>query len=232
MWVFFQYTPTRGDVLDVTRMNENFLAVSQMFAGGFGEHAWARDTIDAVTDTKVDIAIRHMQRAKETNPWSSFGFSTHYTMLDQTTNWTPVDDVDFQRTFTSRGGEVEVIISCNTLVSLLPASVTPGLSFAIAVDGSVMHETIIGGADESADEIRYAPSFSFGGPGTAIIPNTGGYGPAIRGDRQGIMLSWRGRLPPGRHTVGLFYRNISSSDGGASPQGVGAGELNIWEYWS
>lgn len=230
MWIFFKNSPIDGDVLDVRRLNENFLGVSRLFVGGLGEHNWEDGFVNGTSMVADDIGIRHIRRVYNSNPWASS--LTNHIQLEQTTEWRPVDDVYYRRTFKTRGGEVEAIASFSTAVEVTVGTITPGISFALAVDGNVMHETIVGSGDESSDEIRYAGAFKKASTASAVIPDTGGYGPGIRGTRQGLVLSWRGRLPPGTHEVAVYYRNISVCDEGADPQGIGQGGLNIWEHWA
>ena len=228
MWYYVNYVAPFNGVLDVARTNENFLGTAGLLASGLGEHCWASDFVSTPAMIETDIGLRHIERLRTVNP-----IPANVLDAEPSTTWQDVDPdgTFFQRSFRTKGGKFYVEVSFAFSCGILNASIDPGLNFAIAIDGVVQNDTVIGSGDIGGDDIR--ASGNLASPRTGGTPFTGsnGYGPAVRMLTGGLTLTWIGYIPPGVHKVGLVYRNPMPCNQPGT-QGVLGGELNVLEMWA
>ena len=231
MWVFFEYEAPEGGVLDVRRLNDNFIQVMQLQGGGLGEHNLAEGLVTSHTQVATDVALRHIDRMRDVEPLPGNKLE-----VPRSIAWRPVDPggVFFERSFQTRGGQFYVEISFSFSSDVSGVDLDPGLNFGIALDGVVQNDTVIGSGDLGGDDLRLSATGGIGidrTGGSTYYSGEGSYGPAVRMLNGALTLTWVGYVSKGYHNIGLVYRNPTpASDEGS--QGVINGEIHILELWS
>lgn len=203
MYPYAPHAFQKDDVLDVRRLNDTFLDLSTTIGGGLDETAW--DSTFITADTYCDLGMfgRYWVTQDETDPNNATG------ALEFTKAWAATA---FAVTVDSRGGTLVIEASCqvqNAEASPATGEVNGSIVFAIRVDGAVQGSSILGTGDFGADKQtdKSGVKYEIDANGIAEPKYYGGTGPAIRAVQTPIATGCVVKLPPGRHTIELVYRN-------------------------
>jgi len=158
-WRFPKWRELDGYPVDVDTLNESVEAFLEEMDGLLNEHNWANEAVTRLSDVAPDATVQMRSRSVEVSPSIGQGNPPWYTIplpigvtvvssnldwfvLDQMTTTVNTDNVNLwiMASFQQRGG-----------IPLTTDSVRFGSQYGIRVDGYVIWETVIGGADRSND---------------------------------------------------------------------------------
>lgn len=160
--VFPKYAPKKGQPLDKDQINENFEVVVREVQGSLGEHNWESGAISSISSVDESAILRVHSIFQEVDhgfttgatgpvasPTDSFKISTNR-------EWVALKDDDathnpMELTITTGNSLLWVIFSAQQ-EPVGAGNELPGCTYAIGVDGSIVHETLIGGIDRFNDK--------------------------------------------------------------------------------
>jgi hypothetical protein len=218
MWVFYE-NQNDGNPFDVRSTNRTLQQLSDT-STRFDEPAWAANWITEA-GMSDNIAIRAW-RGGFVGPVMGTGADIKHSSVWQSVPNTQVDLV-------SRGGLfwVRSNVVCSNPTQLSGA--TPGLEFAIEVDGSVVFESGTGSADMGLEQVSSVVGYS--GSFAGLSPSYNQYGPGTRSYRDSPCTGAMLRLAAGPHTIRLVYRNVEPADDPAEQKAHQA-SLVVLELWA
>lgn len=198
--VFPKFAPTTGQPTDKSQVNENFRTVIQEVQGSLGEHNWKAGAISDITSVDESAIIRVHSIFQEVD----HGFTTGATgpasgptdsfKVSGNRQWVPIKD----DSSTYNPMELTITTGNSLLWILFEAQQEPtgthsnlhGCTYAIAIDGAVIHETIIGGIDRFNDK----------------------KGEAIQMTNHPFATDCLIPVAPGSHTVTVYARMVADQD--------------------
>lgn len=210
MWTLPRKRHSAGYVLDLVEFNANMTQFANEVDGGLNEHNFATGAIDrffgaagTLYDEDIGISI-HFLKPNVLDPHLAVA---NLITLPHSTSWNPVAGV--LKTFVSHGGTALVLIPFQ-ITCPAPAAMQSGLNFAIGFDGAVQMQSLLGSGDLSND-------FKDPGEGVTVagsqVSFDYGTSPSVRAVQMKLMVSGLIRIPPGRHTIQLYSRNLFTVSG-------------------
>ena len=194
-WRFQKLPLTITTVPDVDDMNENFYEIAEEIGGKLNEHNWTSGAFSsAVTNLALDSCFVYHSGANDLQTENCRADRLNALMIDipQQASWREISSAT--KTFTSIGGLLWVHATAQ--INQIQYDLTPttsnysALFFAIQVNGYIIPETVVGGAEEDNDS--HAGVFHATMPvGTSIVFP----------------------IPPGQVTVAMVVKTGSEEDG-------------------
>jgi hypothetical protein len=201
-WKIIPFTVSADEVVDIHRINTNFLVVVEEVTGGLNEHNWAED---AFTDRDLlaeDVALRikSNQMGASTDPTSP----TSGTDVEFGQEWHAIaPNLDY--TLVTKGGLIWLMASFQFDTDLMW-----GVNFAIELDGNVLGDSLLGSGDSSNDLITLWGGSVYAPAGTSDIaaPALWGGGGVDSQGGFGVVVSAMVELPAGSYTFRTVVRNV------------------------
>ena len=244
-WRYKLYDIEPDHVVSIEPINENFQPFVEELAGGLNEHNFYAEAF-TLANFADDAALRVHQTygASSSDPTPLQGYSNptgaNWVEIQATDGWQSFSEDGLRLEFVGRGGTTYLCASLNIHCGTNHAGVMVGgvisrgfhqLGFgylvALRVNGSVLHETILGSGDPSQDDFR-ADEFTEAAVTWQKNKNT--YDPIAEQPQGGGGLS-AARLPvvvdaviemlPGNNLVEVVVMNIRGSMQRISKGGVG-----------
>ena len=237
-WRYKLYNIEPDHVVSIEPINENFQPFVEELAGGLNEHNFYAEAF-TLANFADDAALR-LHRSIPTrdaslpapNPIEGYTSPTTagWVEIQATDGWQAFGDDGLRLEFVGRGGTAYLCASfnihcgTNTTGPITTSGIQPGfrqLGFgylvALRVNGSVLHETILGSGDSSQDDFR---SDEFSAEAVSWNTNDRDYDPIAEQPQGGGGLS-AARLPvvvdaviemlPGNNLVEVVVMNIRGS---------------------
>ena len=159
--------------IDPESLNENFQEVLSEVQGNLGEHNWQEDSIPRpnVAISEEEAPIVCWSRFVQQSPWSGAlgdidpqtSSATYGWKVPNSREWSTIAyDVtgsEFSKTLTTRNGLLWIMASFQQhgrWDNWTSTVQMPGVQYAIAVDGNIIHETIPGCLDYGNDPLGAA----------------------------------------------------------------------------
>ena len=150
-----------GQPMDKDQINENFETVVEEMQGALGEHNWKEDAFSSIATVdeesllhiyRTDVYVDHgmdATTAPASSPSLSFKVSNNH-------EWVVIKDPDgtydpMELTIITGNSILWVMFSFQQEPTRGGSIKLPGCTYAIALDGAVIPETIIGTVDRSND---------------------------------------------------------------------------------
>jgi len=166
-WRYKLYDIEPDHVVSIEPINENFQPFVEELAGGLNEHNFKADAF-TLANFADDAALRLHQvydAALPDDPLIGYANPTlaGWAEIQATDGWQAFSDEGLRLEFVGRGGTTYLCASfnihCGTNATSVPGFGTPkyrqmgfGYLVALRVNGSVLHETLLGSGDASQDD--------------------------------------------------------------------------------
>ena len=164
-WRFPKFPTKANRIPDVDDMNANFLAVAEELGGQLNEHNWKVNAITDKADVSQDIFVWHSSFQDVQDQKAHISISPRSIQIPERTSWRIIEG--------STGGDASVTFSSPACLLWIHASLQivqdpdspTGNTWAndnyfnyalaaIEVDGYVIPETVIGGAEPDNDRVH------------------------------------------------------------------------------
>lgn len=233
-WKFPARNIKNPEVISMDDINENFREVVEEATGALNEHNW-KTAAFANRDQLADNAGIELHRVRiSANPNTDPGVTANIQVINLDRDWQELNGTEV--TFNSTGGTVWIMASIQASSPLDLSWFTTGgangrfgLQFALSLNGAVLAQSIIGGADLSNDQIS-----TFRPPSPPLIGFSCINSPAPSSLFFSIVSEAIVDVPPGKHTVRVVSAPPKASDySGATlankAKWVGSRELIVLE---
>tara|TARA_R100000234_G_scaffold23217_2_gene13183 strand:- start:2283 stop:3080 length:798 start_codon:yes stop_codon:yes gene_type:complete len=239
-WRYKLYDIEPDHVVSIEPINENFQPFVEELAGGLNEHNFKADAF-TLANFADDAALRLHQvygTAIPGNPLVGYTNPTAagWAAIQATDGWQAFSDEGLRLEFVGRGGTTYLCASfnihCGTNATSVAGFGTPkyrqmgfGYLVALRVNGSVLHETILGSGDPSQDDFR---STSFSLQAARPFANKSDFDPlaerpqgggGLAGARLPIVVDAVVDLLPGSNLIEVVVMNIRGSMQRVQPRG-------------
>lgn len=229
-WRYKLYDIEPDHVVSIEPINENFQPFVEELSGGLNEHNFATNAFD-LSQFADDAALRlHQSIPSVPTVGPLVGYSNPtlagWVEIQPQDGWQSFSEEGLRMEFTGRGGPTYLCASLNlhcgtnsTAYLLLSKFRQMGFGYLVAlrVNGSVLHETILGSGDLSQDDFR-SDQFSAeaNSPGRnrdnadpiAELPQGGG---GLAGARLPVVVDAVVDMLPGVNLVEVVVMNIRGS---------------------
>lgn len=185
-------------VMSDEEFNANIRAFAEEIDGNLNEHNFTRFAAAATTAVAADTCTRVYTEVTQLSPTAGTGTMQ---FLKQTEAWLPVPDTEVD--WKALGSKVMAF--CSFQIKNPPSLDESGLNFCLSLDGIPQVSTLIGTGDQGNDLIQMSRltgktfTFDFGS------------GPGIMATNTALVCRGNFTVTPGVHTIGLMYRNLSTS---------------------
>lgn len=158
-WRFPKWRELDGYPVDVNSLNENIEATLEEMDGSLNEHNWAYQAVTDLSDVAPDSIVQMKSKFVELDPsigqgnppWSSPPLPIGISVLSSNLDWFVIDDMT--TTVVTDTVNLWIMASFQQRGSTPTTrdSVRLGSYYGIRIDGYIIWETVIGGADRSND---------------------------------------------------------------------------------
>ncbi len=156
-WKFPARAIKNPEVVSMDDVNHNFREVVEEASGALNEHNWKTNAFPDRDQLADDAGIVLSRVVIEADPNTSPSTTSNIQFAQYDRNWQPLDGLEI--TFNTTGGLVWIM---GSVQASSPLSFSYkgsggtgrfGLQFALEVNGAVLAQSIMGGADLSNDQI-------------------------------------------------------------------------------
>jgi len=210
-WKFPARNIKNPEVISIDDVNENFREVVEEATGALNEHNWKAGAFPDRSQLADNAAIELHRVRVSANPNTDPDLTANIQTINLDRDWQELDGTSI--VFNSTGGIVWIMASIQASSSFeLPwysrgSRGRFGLQFALSLNGAVLAQSIIGGADLSNDQIS-----TFRPPSPPLIGFTCINSPAPSSLFFSVVSEAIIDVPPGKHTVRVVAAPPKATD--------------------
>ena len=219
-WKYPKFDIRSGYVIDMDPINDNFLGVTNEISGTLNEHNFNSEEAGEVPITRSQLdagaAFRlHTSSARPSNAVTPT-INSDWLKIDQIDGWQTFDEDGAVLEFVSRGATVWACASFQ-LMATYGTNTSPlenkqkgyGIKVALKLDGTVVHDALLGSGDTETDFYRGAQGRAALKIPSAVAKQGTPYGGGgLSGARLPIVVDAMLDLSPGPHKIELTVMSI------------------------
>lgn len=155
-WRYPKWRDLDGYPVDIDSINEDFEATVEEMEGSLNEHNWAYQAVTSLDDVAPDALVQFKEKYQTVNPTIGVGnpparfLPTNGFQVAANLDWCVIDDMS--TTVNTDTANLWIMASFQHQGSDPDAgSFRLGVQYGIRIDGTLLWETVVGGADRSND---------------------------------------------------------------------------------